>query len=118
MRNTTTIYRQIEVEASPDVWEEVEVEIEVDYIATPRVRGARTLRNGDPGYPDEGGDVDVLSAVRTDTGEAVELTDAEVSAIEEGVEWEDDDGDYEEDDDYGDDDEDYDADPPEPDYGD
>jgi hypothetical protein len=113
MRNTTTIYR--EVETSPDVWEEVEVE--VDYIATPRVRGARTLRNGDPGYPDEGGEVEVLSAVRTDTGEAVELTDAEVSAIEEGVEWEDDDGDYEEDD-YGHDDEDYDADPPEPDYGD
>lgn len=112
MRNTTTIYREVEVETSPDVWEEVEVEVEVDYIATPRVRGART------GYPDEGGEVEVLSAVRTDTGEAVELTDAEVSAIEEGVEWEDDDGDYEEDDDYDADDEDYDADPPEPDYGD
>jgi hypothetical protein len=107
--STTTLTR--EIETSPEVW--VEVEIEVEYSVSPFVRGVHTLRNGDPGYPDEGGEVEILSAVRTDTGEEVELTDNEIYAVEEGAERGDDDDCDGDDRDY--DDRDYD--PPERDYG-
>ena len=105
---TTTLTR--EIETSPDVW--VEVEIEVEYSVSPFVRGVHTLRNGDPGYPDEGGEVEILSAVRSDTGEEVELTDDEFGTVEEEAAQ--DDGDY---DPPEPDDGDYDYDPPERDYG-
>ena len=88
MAQTTTIHR--EIETSPDVW--VEIAIEVEYSVSPFIKGVHTLRNGDPGYPDEGGEVEILSAVRSDTGEEVELTDAEVSAVEDEAAQ--DDGDF------------------------
>ena len=90
MAQTTTLSR--EIETSPDVW--IEIEIEVEYSVSPFVRGVHTLRNGDPGYPDEGGEVEILSAVRKDTGEQVDLTDDEIYAVEE-VAAQDDGGDYE-----------------------
>ncbi len=96
MVNTTTITREIDGEAEGDA-----IEIEVTFNVTP-IRGCHTLRNGDPGYPDEGGEVEILSAVRVDTGEQVELTDAEVDEIESDVVWNYDD--YGGDDDDGDDD--------------
>ena len=90
MAQTTTLTR--EIETSPDVWGEIEIEVE--YSVSPFVKGVHTLRNGDPGYPDEGGEVEILSAVRTDTGEQIELTDDEIYAVEE-VAAQDDGGDYE-----------------------
>ncbi len=81
MAQTTTIHREIETSPESGVW--VEIEIEVEYSVSPFVKGVHTLRNGDPGYPDEGGEVEILSAVRSDTGEEVELTDSEIYAVEE-----------------------------------
>ena len=109
MAQTTTLTR--EIETSPDVWGEIEIEVE--YSVSPFVKGVHTLRNGDPGYPDEGGEVEILSSVRTDTGEEVELTDAEVSTVEEEAER-DDNVDC---DDDRDDRDDRDYDPPDRDYG-
>jgi hypothetical protein len=81
-----------------------EYEIEVTYSVSKYYPAVHTLRNGDPGYPAEGGEVEVSSAIRQDTGEEVELTDAEIESI--AVDAETDDGDYEPDDyDYDDRDE-------------
>jgi hypothetical protein len=91
MAQTTTILTR-EIETSPDVWGEIEIEVE--YYVSPFVKGVHTTRDGDPGWPDEGGEVEILSAVRKDTGEQIELLDAEVSAVEMEA-AQDDGGDYE-----------------------
>jgi len=49
------------------------IELEIDYYATPYVPEVRYLSNGDPGYPQEGGDFDV---------EAVRLDGSDIDIIE------------------------------------
>lgn len=50
-----------------------DIELEIDYYATPYVPEVRYLPNGDPGYPAEGGDFDV---------EAVRLLGSKVDIFE------------------------------------
>ena len=62
---------------------EDETEIDVTIIGTysPGLKGCRTLSNGDPGYPDEPSDAELLHAYVD--GVEFELTDSEVDkAIE------------------------------------
>ena len=61
--------------------EEAEQTIRVVVRVTPATPGVHTLSNGDPGYPGDPAEADVISAVDTATGEAVELTAAEESRL-------------------------------------
>lgn len=90
---TTTITRENE--------DGTEYDVEVTYSVSRYYPGVHTLSNGDPGYPAEGGEVEVSSAIRQDTKEEVELTDDEIESI--AVDAETDDGGYEPDDDDCDD---------------
>ena len=78
-----------------------EYEIEVTYSVSKYYPAVHTLSNGDPGYPEEGGEVEIISAIRQDTKEEVDLTDSEIESL--AVDAEIDDGDYEPDYDYDDD---------------
>lgn len=94
---TTTITREDE--------DGTEYEVVVTYTVSKYHPAVMYLSNGDPGYPEEGGEVEVESAIRQDTMESVELTDSEIESIPVDVAA--DDGDYEpdDDDDYDDRDE-------------
>lgn len=97
---TTTITRELE--------DGTEIEIIVEYSISKYRPAVSYLRNGDPGYPAEGGEVEVSSAIRLDTGEAVVLTDDEFETVsDEATEPPDDD--YEPDFEHGLDPDDYDA---------
>lgn len=54
-----------------------EVEVEFDYYATPYVPARMYLSNGDPGYPEEGGDFEI-EAVRVSGVDITELLDNKV----------------------------------------
>lgn len=77
-------FRKCQVETSITVTRgEDDAEIDVMVIGTyiPGLKGCRTLRNGDPGYPDEPSDAELLHALVG--GVEFELTDSEVDkAIE------------------------------------
>lgn len=70
-----------------------EYEIAVKFTVSKYHPAVMYLRNGDPGYPAEGGEVEVDSAIRTDTGEEVELTDSEIEGLAEEASDEGDEGD-------------------------
>ena len=89
--STTTLFREDD--------DGTEYEVTVEYTVSKFYPGVMYLRNGDPGYPSEGGEVLVESAIRRDTMESVELTDSEVETIALRAEADSDDGDYEPDDD-------------------
>lgn len=72
-QHTATIYRENE--------DGTEYEVRVTFDMSPIRPAVYNLRNGDPGYPAEGGEVEVTSAVRQDTLEEVELTDDEIESI-------------------------------------
>lgn len=73
---TVTIYRELE--------DETEVEIEVEYYYEPEEPMVRYYRDGS-GYPGCPAMVEICEARRTDTGEVVELTEAETEAAEEAA---------------------------------
>lgn len=81
----TTIYREIG---------DAEIEINVEGTVTAGTREVRYLRNGDPGYPAEPATVEIDSAEDAETGEPVELTDAETRKAEDNLleNWDGDDG--------------------------
>lgn len=49
-----------------------DVALDIEYTATPGRRGCQYLRNGDPGYPDEPGEVEIES-ICIDGNEVTEL---------------------------------------------
>lgn len=62
-----------------------EYEILVEFTVSKYYPAVMYLSNGDPGYPEEGGEVEVSSAIRQDTMTEVELTDSEIGTLSE--EW-------------------------------
>lgn len=77
-----------------------EYEVVVTYSVSKYHPAVMYLSNGDPGYPEEGGEVEVESAIRQDTGASVELTDSEIESI--ALEADTDDDGYDPDEDYDD----------------
>ena len=57
-----------------------EVEIEVEFRFYPGSPAVMYLSNGDPGYPAEGPEIEIISAKAN--GVEVELTDAEIEQVE------------------------------------
>lgn len=60
---------------------ETEVDVEISYNITPFVRGVHTLSNGDPGYPDEGGEIEIIM-VKDSTGKELDLTERQIKEVE------------------------------------
>ena len=52
-----------------EYWGDFEFEVEVSASVTSFVRGRMYMSNGDPGYPDEGGDVEDLTVLIDGTSE-------------------------------------------------
>jgi len=78
-----------------------EVVIEVEYKFYPGSPAVMYLSNGDPGYPAEPNEVEIVSAKAN--GVEVELTDAEIEQVEVAAEENISEPDYDEDHDYPDD---------------
>lgn len=60
-----------------------EYEVVVEFTISKYFPAVMYLSNGDPGYPEEGGEVEVTSAIRQDTLEGVDLTDDEIESLHE-----------------------------------
>lgn len=64
-----------------------EIELEIDASCTPGDPGCHTLRNGDPGYPPEPPEAEILKVTRLDSNEEFILTDPEwMAATEKAIE--------------------------------
>jgi len=43
--------------------EEVNVTFDVTFTMSPIIPGRKYMRNGDPGYPDEGGEIEIINVI-------------------------------------------------------
>lgn len=63
-----------------------EIELEIDASCSPGDPGCHTLRNGDPGYPPEPPEAELIKVTRLDNKELFLLTDEECeSAMEKAL---------------------------------
>ena len=72
---------QVETRLTIDREDQEDIDVHIVGTYSPGLKGCRTLRNGDPGYPDEPSDAELLHAYVD--GVEFKLTDSEVDkAIE------------------------------------